>query len=408
MPPATPHLELRNIYKTYDGQTRALAGVDLTIATGEIVSLLGPSGCGKSTLLRIIAGLELPDQGEVLLDGASLRGVPVHRRHFGLMFQDFALFPHLSVAANIAFGLRMAGQPGAAVARRVAAMLDLVNLEGYGDRSIFELSGGERQRVALARSLAPEPALLMLDEPLGSLDRGLREELLEELRSILRATGVTAVYVTHDQDEALALSDRIVIMRAGRIEQVGTPQDIYTHPANDFVARFLGFENLLPAQLRPSAAPGAEPVAETPIGPFPLRGALPAPGDYTLLIRPEAARLAAAGTASTAHGWGFHPAPEPEAVLLHGEVVACTYRGREYRVQVRVPAPVQPVELRFDLPAFQRSAVRQGLAANQLPAPGTPIDLLIYPGLATLLSLDGPSAQPPSASDRQLRRSAEN
>lgn len=390
---ATPHLELRNIHKTYNGQTLALRGVDLAIATGEIVCLLGPSGCGKSTLLRIIAGLEIPDQGEVLLDGASLQGVPVHRRNFGFMFQDFALFPHLSVADNIAFGLRMDGQPRAVIQNRVAAMLDLVNLEGYATRSIFELSGGERQRVALARSLAPQPALLMLDEPLGSLDRGLREELLEELRDILQAAGVTAIYVTHDQDEALALSDRIVIMRAGLIEQVGTPQEIYTQPASDFAARFLGFENLLPAQVAAGGGAGAANLVTTPIGPFPVRDLPPTPGAYTLLIRPEAARLAGVAASGPARGWGFFPAPEPNAVLLRAEMVACTYRGREYRLQVRVPASPQPVELRFDLPAFQRSAAGLGLAANALPEAGTPVELLVYPGLTALLTLDNPSIE---------------
>jgi ABC-type Fe3+/spermidine/putrescine transport system ATPase subunit len=299
------------------------------------------------------------------------------------MFQDFALFPHLSVADNIAFGLRMAGQRRAATDGRVSAMLDLVNLEGYGERSVFELSGGERQRVALARSLAPEPALVMLDEPLGSLDRGLREELVEELRRILQATGVTAIYVTHDQDEALALSDRTVIMRAGQIEQVGTPQAIYTRPASDFVARFLGFQNLLPAMPQP----GTEPLIETPIGLFPMAEHSLAPGSYTLLIRPEAARLAQPGEASSG-GWGFQRMPEAEAVLLRAKIVACTYHGREYRVQVRVPATPQPVELTFDLPAFQRSAPSHGLAANELPPPGAAVELLVYPELATLLRLD--------------------
>lgn len=385
MAASAPHLEIHNIRKTYHGKTHALTGVSLAIQSGEIVCLLGPSGCGKSTLLRIIAGLEIPDQGEVRLDGADLADVPVYRRNFGFMFQDFALFPHLNVAENIAFGLRMARQPRAAIAGRIAAMLDLVNLEGYGSRSIFELSGGERQRVALARSLAPQPALLMLDEPLGSLDRGLREELLEELRAILRRAEVTAIYVTHDQDEALALSDRVVIMRAGHIEQVGAPQAIYTRPASDFVARFLGFENLLPAEL----SRGDTMRVDTPIGPFPIARAPTTPGRYTLLIRPEAARLAAAQSPSSPTDWGFQPEPTANAVRLRAQMVACTYHGREYRVQIRVPAP-EPVELVFSLPAFQRSPIGQGLAANELPAPGLPIELLIYPGLSVLLTLNAP------------------
>ena len=258
-------LQVVEVHKHYNG-THALRGVNLEVASGEIVCLLGPSGCGKTTLLRIVAGLEQPDQGHVYFAGRDLATVPVHQRGFGLMFQDFALFPHLTVAENVAFGLRMAGWPAREAAARVEEMLALVNLSGYGKRTVFEISGGERQRVALARSLAPRPALLMLDEPLGSLDRALREELVEELRQILKSMGMTALYVTHDQDEALALGDRIVIMNAGRIEQVGPPQVIYTHPASDFVARFLGFSNLLPATVT-EAEPG---LAMTPLGPFPL------------------------------------------------------------------------------------------------------------------------------------------
>lgn len=381
------HLEVIDIHKTYPPQTHALRGVDLAVESGEIVCLLGPSGCGKSTLLRVIAGLETPDQGDVRLDGQSLRGLPVHRRNFGFMFQDFALFPHLSVADNIAFGLRMARQPAPAIRARVDAMLDLVNLEGYGERSIFELSGGERQRVALARSLAPEPELLMLDEPLGSLDRGLREELLEELRRILQTTGVTTLYVTHDQEEALALSDRIVIMRAGQFEQVGAPQTIYTQPAGAFVARFLGFQNLLPTTL----SPGAQ-VAMTEIGPFPIVKPPAAPGDYTLMIRPEAARLALPDKTpgqtpgkTNSDAWGFLSPPQDGAVRLRAQVLACTYHGREYRLQVCVPVTPQPVALTFDLPAFQRSDTGHGLTANQIPPPGAAVELWVYPEQASLL-----------------------
>ncbi|MDQ3247831.1 MAG: ABC transporter ATP-binding protein, partial [Chloroflexota bacterium] len=192
-------LTLTSIAKTYPGQTPALHGVNLSVERGEIVCLLGPSGCGKTTLLRIVAGLETADQGKVKLDGRDLAATPVYRRQFGFMFQEFALFPHQTVGENIAFGLRMLGQTGAQIEQRVAEMLTLVNLPGYARRSIFEISGGERQRVALARSLAPNPRLLLLDEPLGSLDRTLREALMIELRTILKKLGMTALYVTHDQ-----------------------------------------------------------------------------------------------------------------------------------------------------------------------------------------------------------------
>jgi thiamine transport system ATP-binding protein len=280
-------LQLQGISKTYDGVAPALADIDLVVAAGEIVCLLGPSGCGKTTLLRIVAGLERADQGQLLLDGANLADVPVYRRNFGLMFQEYALFPHRTVGENIAFGLRMAAANGRQasdqIAARVNEMLALVNLQGYGGRSVFALSGGERQRVALARSLAPNPRLLMLDEPLGNLDRTLREELMTELRTILKSVGVTALYVTHDQQEAFAVSDRLVVMNRGRIEQEGTPPEVYQQPANEFVARFLGFQNLVAGVVQQDAPT----VAQTSLGEFTLPAAVSA-GEYTLLIRPRA------------------------------------------------------------------------------------------------------------------------
>ena len=244
-------LEISHVSKSYPGLP-VLHDLSLTADEGEIVCLLGPSGCGKSTLLRIVAGLETPDAGQVAFDGQDLAGVPPHRRHFGLMFQDYALFPHKDVAGNVAFGLRMARLPASEISARVAEMLALVGLSGYEQRRVTELSGGEQQRVALARSLAPGPRLLMFDEPLGALDRALREQLMNDLRAILKQVCVTALYVTHDQEEAFAIGDRVAIMRArpdlgegGRIEQIGTPQEVYRQPANAYVARFLGFLNLI-------------------------------------------------------------------------------------------------------------------------------------------------------------------
>ncbi len=372
-------LQLDNISKTYPGGTQALIDVDLQVMAGEILCLLGPSGCGKTTLLRVVAGLETPDQGRVSFAGRDLAGIPTHRRGFGFMFQDFALFPHRTVAENVEFGLRMAKMPRAQRDARVAAMLELVNLSGYGKRTIFELSGGERQRVALARSLAPQPPLLMLDEPLGSLDRSLREELVEELRTILNRLKVTALYVTHDQDEAMALGDRIVVMRQGRIEQIGAPHTVYSAPATPFVARFLGHTNLLPAR---RTAGGVL----TTIGHFPLTGTVPA-DDVTLLIRPAAARLATASPSATP---GFHScAAEKATICLHATLRAATYHGDTYRIEVGVQPENTPAQeatiLHFVLPAYQRDAHNAPLMALELPAIGEPITLSISTNLTTLL-----------------------
>lgn len=222
------------------GEKDALAGVDLTVHDGELVAVLGPSGSGKSTLLRAVAGLEPLVAGTVSWDGIDLASTPPHKRRFGLMFQDYALFPHKDVAGNVAFGLRMQGRTAADVESRVAEVLALVDLEGFEHRSVTTLSGGEQQRVALARALAPEPRLLMLDEPLGALDRTLRERLTVDLERLLHRLGMTSIYVTHDHAEARAIGDQLVVMRAGKVEQMGTPDDVVAHPANEFVAAFVG------------------------------------------------------------------------------------------------------------------------------------------------------------------------
>lgn len=239
-------LAIESVYRTYEGKP-LLQDVSLEIERGEIVSFLGPSGSGKTTLLRIIAGLEKPEAGRIVLEGQDLSHVPVHRRDIGLMFQDYALFPHRTVEQNIAFGLCMQHRSRSEIRVRTEAMLALVGLEGFGPRNVVELSGGERQRVALARSLAPEPRLLLLDEPLGSLDRRLREWLLDELVAILRRVGVTAIVVTHDQAEAFALADRVALLHETRFVQVGTPREVWGNPATPWVAKFLGYTNLLPA-----------------------------------------------------------------------------------------------------------------------------------------------------------------
>jgi len=319
-------LDVEQITKSYEGAP-VLRGVSLSVPAGSTAALLGPSGCGKTTLLRIVAGLERADAGAVRFAGAPVDGVPPHRRGFGLMFQDYALFPHLDVAANVAFGLRGRDLDRAAVAARVAEMLELVGMAGYGRRRVYELSGGERQRVALARSLAPGPRLLMLDEPLAALDRELRERLQGELQAILRRVGATALYVTHDQGEALALADQVVLMRAGRVEQAGPPVAIYRRPATPWAARFLGMRNLLPAVYR------GDGLAETVLGPLRCAAtpALAAGAPALLVLPPDAAERA-----------GPLDAPNTIAARLVGQ----QFRGGSYRVEVEHAAGLQ---LAFEL-----------------------------------------------------------
>jgi thiamine transport system ATP-binding protein len=231
----------------------ALDGVTLDVAEGEVVAVLGASGSGKSTLLRVVAGLQRPESGRVVLDGRDLAGVPPHRRGIGLVFQDHALFEHRDVSGNVAFGLRMRGASRAEIEQKVAELLDLVGLSGLERRSISTLSGGEQQRVALARALAPEPRVLLLDEPLGSLDRLLRDRLLEDLGELFAALRVTAVYVTHDQAEAFALGNRVAVVRDGRVAQIGTPDELWSRPLDEDVARFLGLNVRDGTVIRPEA-----------------------------------------------------------------------------------------------------------------------------------------------------------
>lgn len=242
-------LEIRHLFKTYEGKP-LLEDISFTVGEGETVCLLGASGSGKSTLLRIIAGLEDSEAGFVSFNGMDLASTPPHLRDFGLVFQDYALFPHLDVFDNVAFGLRMRHVNENEIALRVASSLELVNLQRFETRKVTDLSGGEQQRVALARALATRPRLLMFDEPLGALDRTLREDLLNELRSILHRTNIPAIYVTHDQEEAFAIADRILILHDGRIVRDGTPSDVWEFPGSAFVARFLGLGNVIEGEVR--------------------------------------------------------------------------------------------------------------------------------------------------------------
>lgn len=305
-----PLLEITGVSKSYTPGVRAVDEVSLSLDAGDILCLLGPSGCGKTTLLRIVAGLETADEGTVRFDGRDMSAVPPHERDFGMMFQDFALFPHRNVFDNVAFGLRMRRLPAGQIAERVDAMLKLVDLVGFETREIGQLSGGEQQRVALARALAPGPRLLMLDEPLGALDRALRERLMVEVRAILKQIGMTAIYVTHDQTEALAVSDRVAVMNAGHIEQVDAPRAVYERPVTPFVARFLGFENLVPGRADASGE------FVTAIGRFrPERPS--APGDALLLIKPFGVEIEPVGGN-----------PAEASNRLTGVVDAVAFRGR--------------------------------------------------------------------------------
>jgi ABC-type Fe3+/spermidine/putrescine transport system ATPase subunit len=282
-------LSIHRLLKTY-AQVQALRGISFEVAKGEVVAVLGPSGCGKSTLLELIAGLELPDGGQIFWDEIPLAGIPTYQRGFGLMFQDYMLFPHLNVFKNVAFGLEMAHWEYHEIEKRVIQMLDFVGLAAYRERHVQALSGGEQQRVALARSLAPSPRLLMLDEPFSSLDRTLRERLISDLRQVLKQLGQTALYITHDQEEAFSLADRVIVMQAGQAAQVGTPETIYNQPASEFVARFLGFKNIFRGTIR-------NQLLLTPFGEFIIQSgeSLPNQGEVTFLLRPDTSRLTRPG-----------------------------------------------------------------------------------------------------------------
>lgn len=241
-----PDVQLRNVKKWY-GEVAAVEGINLDIGRGEMVTFLGPSGCGKTTTLRMIAGLEIPDEGEITIRGQTMTNVPTHRRNIGMVFQNYALFPHMTVRENIAFGLLMRKESRSEIDKRVKDVMKLIRLEGMADRLPSQLSGGQRQRVALARAMVTKPNVLLLDEPLGALDKKLRGQMQIEIRMLQREVGITTIFVTHDQEEALTLSDRIVVMEGGLIMQVGTPHEIYQHPATSFVSDFIGLSNAIDA-----------------------------------------------------------------------------------------------------------------------------------------------------------------
>jgi putative spermidine/putrescine transport system ATP-binding protein len=311
-------IELRNVRKSF-GKTEVVKDLSLEVKKGEFLSFLGGSGCGKTTTLRMIAGFETPSSGSIFIDGEDMEGVSPRKRKLGMVFQNYALFPNMDVSGNIEFGLRVVGTKGKAAKARVVEMLDLIGLDGYGHRYPRELSGGQQQRVALARAIAVEPEALLLDEPLSALDAKIRQRLRDDIRSIQKKLGMTMIYVTHDQEEALSISDRVAVMQGGRIEQLGAPSEIYDSPATAFVATFIGSLSSLRCEVADAAAglllvDGRILRAVPPLD-------VTAPGEiYSLSLRPESITLS--------------PSSAEDNILV-GEVEAVKFLGSIVRLVVR-------------------------------------------------------------------------
>ncbi len=315
-------IELRGVDKSFE-DTRALEGIDLSISNGEFLTLLGPSGCGKTTILRILSGFETPDRGDVSIAGQRMNGVPPERRQVNTVFQNYALFPHMTVRDNVAFGLRMQSCPKSEIEGRVLEALRMVHLEQYADRRPHQLSGGQQQRVAIARAVVNKPLVLLLDEPFSALDYKLRRAMQLEIKRLQRRLGITFVFVTHDQEEAFAMSDRVVVMNQGRIEQIGTPQEIYEEPANLYVARFVGEINILPARIMSVPGEGIY-IADISGRRFTLRTSRSfAAGDrVNVLLRPEDIRIYA------------HDDERPEGPYLTGRIEETVYKGATVDISI--------------------------------------------------------------------------
>jgi putative spermidine/putrescine transport system ATP-binding protein len=337
-------VSLRGLTRVF-GATKALDEMSLEIAPGELVALLGPSGCGKTTALRIVAGFEYADAGEVLIDGKDISGVPASKRDMGMVFQSYSLFPNMSALDNVAFGLRMRKVGGSARRKRAGELLEMVGLSPQAGQYPHQLSGGQQQRVALARALAVEPRVLLLDEPLSALDAKVRQQLREQIRTLQQRLGTTTLFVTHDQEEALSMSDRVGVMRAGRLEQVAEPAELYARPATAFVAEFVGTMNRLPGEL------GAGGTAITVLGvTVPVQEGAPASGLVDALIRPENLAVAPAeGGNGIVAGRTFLGAVTRVAVLLSGDT-----------------------EVSVDIPSSAALAMAPGTAV-QVSLPGTPV-----------------------------------
>ena len=316
------HVEFRGVGKSYDGRTLVVEDLDLSIGTGEFVTLLGPSGSGKTTILMMLAGFQAPTAGEILLEGRPIQDLPPRRRGIGMVFQNYALFPHMTVGANLAFPLEVRGMDAVARRERVDRALRLVRLEGFADRRPGQLSGGQQQRVAIARALVFEPTLVLMDEPLGALDRSLREEMQYEIRRIHRTLGVTVVYVTHDQQEAMVMSDRIAVLRGGIVEQIAAPEGLYEEPERAFVASFIGENNRLHGRV--TAMLDGDDVCEVETGGERVRALKVVPcgvgDDVTLSIRPE--RVA------------INPAPGSYRNEVSATVEDMTFLGDHLRIRL--------------------------------------------------------------------------
>ena len=316
-------VEFRDLRRSF-GATRALDGLSLTLEPGELVALLGPSGCGKTTALRVLAGMETIDSGDVLVDGASLHGVPTRRRDMGMVFQNYSLFPNMTALDNVAFGLRVRGQNPAARRRGAGELLDMVGLADRATRYPHQLSGGQQQRVALARALAIQPKVLLLDEPLSALDAKVRLQLREQIRTLQTRLGTTTLFVTHDQEEALSMADRVGVMRAGRLEQIATPDELYARPSTAFVAEFVGTMNRLPAEV----VPGGIRVLGHTVAPLDVTGR-PVGAAVEALIRPE--------------GLLAEPVEHGSGIVAHKTFLGSTTRliillSEELTVQVDTPS----------------------------------------------------------------------
>ncbi len=341
--------------------------LDLSIEPGSMVALLGPSGCGKTTCLRMIAGLVQPSSGEIFIDKRPVTGIPVHRRNIGMLFQNYALFPHMTVAENVSFGLEARRVPRAEAATRVAEALQLVQLGGYGDRFPTQLSGGQQQRVALARCLVVEPALLLLDEPLGALDKSLRESMQVELRALQQRLGITTIMVTHDQDEALTLSDRVAIMRNGKLEQLGTPTEVYQTPESRFVAGFIGVSNFFRGKVE--RRDGHAALVVTALGVVLVVEDCPSDGEVTVALRPEAISIEPAPDV-----------PDPGPNKVTGTVEQVVYRGFVSHTYMRLDDGETLIAFQTSLP---------GGDGAPLPTPGMRVQARWAAGSNRLVREDG-------------------